>query len=120
MEGTFDIRIDTPKTFKRGTVALKGASGQVTATVNAGRLDDVVVEGTYQDKEFAFDVDIEVPEIGQVNGSFTGTVWGNSIDAVGQTNIGKVEISGTSISTSTGDSKGRPGSMDAGRWSDGF
>lgn len=120
MDGTFDIRIDTPKTFKRGTVTLKGEGGEVTACLNVGRLENVEVQGTYQDKELAFDIDIEVAGLGQVAGTFTGTVWGNSIDAVGQTNMGKIEVTGTSISTSTGDANGRPGSMYAGRWSDAF
>ena len=121
MRETFDIRIDTPKTFKRGVVDLVGTDGVLEAKLSVGELDDVVLRGSYEDKEFVLDVDLDdVPGIGAVSGRMTGSTWGNSIDAVGELNIGKVEVCGTSISTAAGDVHGRPGSMYAGRWSDGF
>lgn len=118
--GSFDVRVDTPKTFKRGVVVFSGGQGKLAARIDVGPVENAQLEGTYEDKEFTLEGQVEVPGQGSVECSFTGSVWGNSVDAVGTTSLGKVEVRGTSISTSTGDSHDKPGGMYAGRWSDGF
>lgn len=118
--GSFDVRVDTPKTFKRGTVVFKGEGGTLSAEINVGPVEDAVLTGTYEDKDFVLEGALDIPGVGMTDCTFKGNVWGNSVEALGDTGIGKIEVRGTSISTSTGDAGGKPGGMYSGRWSDGW
>ena len=103
MEGTFDVSVDTPKLHRRGTLALKGENGALVAKLNVGELENIMLEGTYEDKSFAVEGSQEFGDLDVVEYLVKGEIWGNSIDITCETNIGRVTIFGTRLSMSTGD-----------------
>ena len=103
IEGTYDVAIDTPKYHRRGTLALKSAGEAIAARLVIGENEPLEFDGTCADKEFVFAGERDLPSLGPVHFEAKGSAWGNSIDVKCQTDVGKVEIFGTRLSTSAGD-----------------
>ena len=105
IEGTFDVAVDTPKLHRRGTLALKSEGDALVARLNVGQLEGIMLSGTCEDKEFAIEGTAEFGELGEVEFSAKGEIWGNSIDVKCDTSIGAVTVFGTRLSMSAGDMK---------------
>ena len=105
IEGTFDVAIDTPKLHRRGTLALKSEGERIAARLIVGEHDPLVRVGACADKEFDFVGEGELLGLGRVAYEAHGSVWASSIEIKCQTDIGKIEIFGTRLSTSAGDFK---------------
>ena len=102
INGTYDIAVDTPKLHRRGTLALKSEGGVIAAVLNVGELGDLRFTGTCAGKEFTFAGVGEFGELGQVDYTASGSVWGSSIDVKCETSAGTVTIFGTQLSSSAG------------------
>lgn len=102
IEGTFDIALDTPKRHKRGTLELKSKGDRIVALLKLTELDPIQLNGTCADKTISFEGTGTFPELGEIEYSATGDVWGNSIDVKCETSIGKITLFGTRLSMSTG------------------
>ena len=105
IEGTFDVAVDTPKLHRRGTLALKSEGDALVARLNVGQLEGIMLSGTCEDKEFSIEGTAEFGELGEVEFSAKGEIWGNSIDVKCDTSIGAVTVFGTRLSMSAGDMK---------------
>ena len=105
IEGTYDIAVDTPKRRKRGTVAFKSNGSRIAARLKLGDELDMEFEGTCADKEVDFKGSTELPEFGQFEYAAHGTVWGNSVDILVESSMGKINVFGTRLSTSAGEFK---------------
>ncbi len=105
LSGTYDVAIDTPKAHKRGLFALKLENGSVTAELEIKDFDTTVFAGRCNDKELQFEGVCDFPTLGNITYSATGEVWGNSLSLAFDTSAGKVEIFGTRLSGTAGDTK---------------
>ena len=102
IQGMFDISVNTMKYYRRGTVALKSNEGTIAAELQVSDLEPMYFEGTCEDKEFTIGGSDEFGDLGRVDYTARGSVWGNSIDVKCETSIGAVTVFGTLIGASAG------------------
>ena len=103
IEGTYDIAIDTPKHHKRGVLSLKSTGEHIVGRLQIGDDVDFECEGACADKDFSFTGTETFESLGDVAFEARGNVWGNSIDVQVESNVGKISIFGTCLSTKAGE-----------------
>ena len=103
IDGVYDIAVDTPKLHRRGMLSLKSDGEKIVGVLSVGEdLRDRRFEGAYADKEFSFEGTEDFPEIGEIEYSAHGSVWGNSLDVSIESSAGKITMFGTQVGNSAG------------------
>lgn len=121
INGSYDVVVQGPKRYGRGTVSLKSDGDALSIHFDVENIGTFDATGTGDGTKVAFEGDVALSdELGTVHVEATGDTWGNSLDAKAQTSLGEVSIFGTRISAATGDFGTNPDPMYAGRWSDAY
>jgi len=95
IDGTYQVRINTPFGRKTGTVALRVAGDTVLADIDAPIVGKRQARGRLEGDEFTAEGAFKLKLMGNISFSLRGKVIGDHLSVVIDSNKGTFELAGT-------------------------